>query len=106
MGRHFDKAVAVPAIHSQLRHMDIVRKRDRLDRLIADPRAFWCAVIPGRSGQSAHDESPADRHLKWQPIAPTREKVRHKLSQRDRLGSATTNLRTNSDRKRTRLNSS
>src|SRR5260370_42325210 len=46
MRRHFDEAVAITAIHPELRDMDIVRKRHWLDRLITHARVLWRYVIP------------------------------------------------------------
>ena len=45
-----DEAVAITAIHSELRHVDVVRKRHWLNRLVADPGVFWRRVIPGGGG--------------------------------------------------------
>ena len=59
--RHLDKAMAVTAIHSQLRHVHVMRKRHRLNRLIPDPGIFRRHVIPGGSGQSTDDHDAADQ---------------------------------------------
>jgi len=74
---HLHEAVTVPAIHSELRDVNIVRKRHRLDRLIADLRVFWRPVVPCRCGQSADDHNPADQELQRQPIRPAWKKIRH-----------------------------
>ena len=47
---HFHEAVTVPAIHPQLGHVNIVRKRDRLDRLVSDFCVLRRGVIPRGAG--------------------------------------------------------
>ena len=80
MRRDIDKAVAITAIHPELRDVKIMRKRHRLDRLITDARIFRRHVIPGRAGQSANDNDSADRELERQPVRPAWKKIRHKRS--------------------------
>ena len=75
--RHFDKAVAIAAIHSELGHVNVVRERHRLDRLIAYLGIFWRDVIPRRRAQSARDQNAGDCHLQRQPVAPAWKEVRH-----------------------------
>ena len=74
---HLHKAVTIPAIHSELRDVNIVRKRHWLDRLVADFRVFWRRVIPRRCGQSADDHNAADQELERQPIRPAWKKICH-----------------------------
>ena len=50
---HFHEAVTIPAIHPQLCHVNIVRKRHRLGRLVSDFGVFRRGVIPRGSGQAA-----------------------------------------------------
>ena len=66
--RDIDKAVAVTAIHSQLGNVNIVGKRDRLDRLVTDLGVFRGDVIPGAGGEAADYHHAADGQLQWQPI--------------------------------------
>ena len=47
---HIHKAVTIPAIHPQLGHVNIVRKRHRLDRLVSDFRVLRRGVIPRGAG--------------------------------------------------------
>ena len=75
--RYIDETVAVTAIHSQLRHVKVMRKRHRLDRFVPDPRVFWRHVIPRAGCQSADNLDAADRDLKRQPVRPAWKKVRH-----------------------------
>ena len=80
MGRHFDKAVTIATIHPELAHVNIVRERDRLDWLVAYAGIFGRGVIPGRCGQTGHNENSADRKLQREPVSPAWEKIRHKWS--------------------------
>src|SRR5205085_3460372 len=98
MRRHFDKAVAITAVHSELSHVNIVWKRHRLDRLITDPGIFWRDIIPRGRGQSARDQDAGDRHLQRQPVRPAWEEVRHKISGCPVRASTAANLETNSTR--------
>ena len=61
--RHFHKAVTIPAIHSQLCHVNVVRKRHRLDRLVADLRVFWRRVVPRGCAQSTGNHNAAHQQL-------------------------------------------
>jgi hypothetical protein len=78
MRRHFDKAVTITAIHPELRNVDVVRERHRLDRLITDARVFRRDVVPCSRRQTASDKHAADGHLQRHPIGPAREKIGHK----------------------------
>ena len=91
--RHFDKTVAIPAIHPELRHMNVVGKRHRLDWLVTDPRIFWRYVVPGCAGQAAGEHDRTDRHFQRQPVRPARKKVRHTLRGRARAQAAPARLR-------------
>ena len=75
--RYIDETVAVTAIHSQLRHVKVMRKRDRLDRFISHPRVLWRHVIPRARSQSAHDQHATDRDFERQPIRPAWKEIRH-----------------------------
>ena len=77
LGRHFHKAVTIPAIHSQLRHVNIVRKGHRLDRLITHFRIFRRPVIPCRRSQPADDDNAANHELDGQPICPAWKEICH-----------------------------
>ena len=55
---HVHEAVAITAIHPELRDAQIVRKRHRLDRFIADAGVFRSHVIPGRRGQAGTSAPP------------------------------------------------
>ena len=78
MRRHIHEAVAITAIHPQLRNVNVVRKRDRLDRLISDPRIFRGNIVPRPRGQPANDDDAANENLKRQPIRPSWKKIRHR----------------------------
>jgi len=82
MRRHFDKAVAVAAIHPKLGNVNIVRERHRLDRLITDAGVFWGNVVPGGRGQSARDQNAGDSHLQREPVRPAWKEIRHKNQRR------------------------
>ena len=75
--RDFDKAVTISAVHPQLRHVDIVRKWHRLDRLISHLRVFRRHVIPCRARQSADEHNAAKHKLDRHPVRPTWKKIRH-----------------------------
>ena len=64
----FDEAVAIPAVHSQLGYVNVVRKRHRLDWLITDLGIFRRHVVSGAGGQTAHDHKAANRQFERQPI--------------------------------------
>src|SRR6266550_9530135 len=51
--RDIDKAVAIPAIDSQLGNVNVVWKRYRLDRLVTDLGVLRGDVIPGGGGETA-----------------------------------------------------
>src|SRR5229473_5648427 len=93
MRRYFDKTVAITAIHPQLRNVDIVRERHRLDRLITDTGVLRRNVVPGRRSQAADNDHAGDGHLQWQPIAPAWKKIRHKISGFSRCPTAAASLR-------------
>src|SRR5712691_6331274 len=95
MRRHFNKAVTIAAIHPELGHVNIVRKRHRLDRLITDPGIFWRYVIPRSRTQAARDQDAGNRHLQWQPIAPAWKKICHKISGCPVRANTAANLETN-----------
>src|SRR6267143_2418287 len=97
MRRHFDKAMAVAAIHPKLGDVNVVRERHRLDRLVADPRIFWRNVIPRGRGQSAGDQDASNRHLQRQPVAPAWKEIRHKISGGPFRANTAANLETNSN---------
>jgi hypothetical protein len=75
-----DKAMAIPAIHSQLGHMDIVREGYRLNRLVTDARIFGRSVVPRGRGRSANNQSAAHRNLQREPVGPAWEEICHKWS--------------------------
>src|SRR5216684_5194099 len=93
MRRYFDKAVAVTAIHPELRNVNVVRERHRLDRLITDARVFRRHVVPRCRCQPADNDHTRDGHLQWQPIAPAWKKIRHKISGLPRCPTAAANLK-------------
>jgi hypothetical protein len=74
---HFYEAVTVPAIHPQLSHVNIVRKRDRLDRLVSDFGVLRRGVIPCGSGQGTSDHNHADEQLEGYPIRPAWKEIGH-----------------------------
>jgi hypothetical protein len=78
MRRDIDKTVAIPAIHPELGHVNIVRKWHRLDRLITDARVLRGHIVPSRAGQAADDYRAADRDFERQPVRPAWKKIRHK----------------------------
>src|SRR5439155_1478056 len=65
--RHLHKTMAIPAIHSQLRDVNVVRKRHRLYRLITDFGIFWRHVIPRPCGKSTNDHDAANHEFRRQP---------------------------------------
>ena len=56
MGGDVDEAVAIPAIHPELGHVNIMGERHWLDGLITDAGILRRDVIPGAGGQAANDE--------------------------------------------------
>jgi len=44
--RNFHVRVTIPAIHAELRHMDVMRKRHRLNRLVPSSEVFRREVVP------------------------------------------------------------
>jgi hypothetical protein len=75
--RHIDETVAVTAIHSELRHVNIMRKRHRLNRFIPHPGVLWRHVIPSPRGQPAYNQHATDGDFKRQPVRPAWKKIRH-----------------------------
>jgi hypothetical protein len=80
MRGYFHEAVAITAVHSQLGHVNVVRKRYRLDRLVTDLGIFRRHIIPGAGGKPADNYDAANRQFERQPVGPARKKVRHKVS--------------------------
>src|SRR6516225_11569344 len=74
---YFDEAVTISAIHPQLRDVNIVRKRHRLDRLISDFGVFRRGVIPRGCRQPTSDHNHADDHLDRYPIRPAWKEIGH-----------------------------
>ena len=74
---HFHETVTIPAIHPQLGHVNIVRKRHGLDRLVSDFRVLRGGVIPCRAGQGTSDHNHADDHLEGYPIRPAWKEIGH-----------------------------
>ena len=77
MRGHFHETVTIPAIHPQLGHVNIVRKRHRLDRLVSDFCIFRCCVIPRGGGQAASNHNGADEELDRNPIRPAWKEIGH-----------------------------
>jgi hypothetical protein len=73
----FHEAVTIPAIHPQLSHMNIVRKRHRLDRLVSDFCVLRSGVIPCGPGQGTSDHNHTDDRLKGYPIRPAWKEIGH-----------------------------
>ena len=74
---HFHEAVTIPAIHPQLGHVNIVRKRHRLDWLVSDLRVLRRGVIPCGPSQATSDHNHADDNLEGYPIRPTWKEIGH-----------------------------
>ena len=79
LSRHFHEAVTIATIHPQLCHVNIVRKRHRLGRLVSDLGIFRRCVIPRGGGQAANDHNDADDHLDRYPIRPAWKEIGHVL---------------------------
>src|SRR4051794_18910716 len=69
--------MAVATIHPELRDVNIVRERHRLNWLITDAGVFRRVVIPGRRGHRRREHDHDDRDFERQPVRPARKKVRH-----------------------------
>jgi hypothetical protein len=92
---HLHEAMTVPAIHPQLRHVNIVRKRHWLDRLVSDFGVLWRGIIPCGCGQATSDHNQADGELDRYPIRPAWKEIGHGARRPPRrrcaaAGSATT----------------
>jgi len=75
--RHLHEAVTIPAIHPQLRDVNVMRERNRLDRLITDLGIFRRGVIPRGARQSTHHHDAADQDFDRHPIRPAWKEIRH-----------------------------
>jgi hypothetical protein len=73
----FHETVTIPAIHPQLGHVNIVRKRHRLDRLVSDFCVLRRGVIPCGPSQATNDHNHADDHLEGYPIRPAWKEIGH-----------------------------
>jgi len=82
--RHIHEAVTIPTIHPQLGHMNIMRKRHRLDRLVSDFCVLRRGVIPRSPGQATSDHNHADDHLERYPIRPAWKEIGHSARPRPR----------------------
>ena len=74
---HFHETVTIPAIHSQLGHVNVVRKRHRLDWLVSDFCVLRGGVIPCRAGQATNDHNQANDDLEGYPIRPAWKEIGH-----------------------------
>jgi hypothetical protein len=74
---HFHETVTIPAIHSQLGHVNIVRKGHGLDRLVSDFCVLRRGVIPCGPSQATSDHNYADDHLEGYPIRPAWKEIGH-----------------------------
>ena len=72
-----DKAVAVTAVHSHLLDMDIVGKRNRLNRLIAHVRVLIREIVRDSCRQSPPKNEETNEDFNWEIITPAREDIRH-----------------------------
>ena len=78
MRRHVDEAVAITAIHPELLHVNVVRERHRLDRLVADARVFRRRRnTTSRRSAPVTTRHRADENLERKPVRPAWKKVRH-----------------------------
>ena len=77
MRRHFDKAVTIAAIHSQLGHMDVVWKRDWLDWFVTNFRVLRRPIIPGRRRQTTDHNDGTEEQFKRYPVGPAWKEVGH-----------------------------
>ena len=89
---HFHETVTIPAIHSQLVHVDIMRERHRLDRLVSDFCVLRRGVIPRRPCQGTSDHNHANDQLERYPIRPAWKEIGHGARQTSHRHSATAEL--------------
>src|SRR6476659_4766218 len=74
----FHKAVTIPAVHSELLHVEVVRKGNRLGRLIANSRIFRSKVVRYAAGYRRAQYRDTHRQLPRKLIRPLREEVGHR----------------------------
>ena len=77
VGRNFDKAMAVPAIHPELAHVQGVRKWSRLQRFVADIGVFWREEVSDPHDDSDPEYEDPDRYLSRLRIGPFWENIGH-----------------------------
>jgi hypothetical protein len=102
---HFHEAVTIPAVHSQLVHVNIVWKWHGLNWLVSDFCVLRRGVIPCGSGQATSDHDHADDHLEGYPIRPAWKEIRHGARQPPRRGCAAAKLPMNENCRQDRLRS-
>ena len=86
---NLDEGMAISAVHAELRYVDVVRKRDRLNGLITDAGVLRRHVIPGGASQPTDDHGSTDGKLERQPVRPAWKKIRHKTLSELRFGKGT-----------------
>lgn len=77
MRRFFDRTVAVSAIQSDLGCVSLMRKRDRLERLVTGAGVFGREIIRKPGGDTRNEKKAPDKEVAWQPIDPFWKNVRH-----------------------------
>ena len=61
--RNFNKTMTITAVHSELLHVNCVRKRNGLIRLITDACVFRRKVIPNSPDKGTADDCQANKEL-------------------------------------------
>ena len=73
--------MAISAIHSELSDMNIVGKRNRLDRLISHAHIIGSQIIPISRRSCTTQDEEAEYDLYGQVIRPARKDISHATSQ-------------------------
>lgn len=81
VGRNIDVGMTIPAIHAELGHMDVVRERHRLNRLISRPHVLRREVIPVERRNCSSNDQEAKSDLQRQIIRPARKNISHATSE-------------------------
>jgi hypothetical protein len=68
----------MPAIHTELLHMDVMLKGNWLRWLITHTRIFRSKIVGDATGHCRAQDGSANRQLPWKLIRPLGEKIGHR----------------------------
>ena len=76
----FNRAVAIPAVHTHLTRMQLVAERDRLFGGVSDVGPFGGEKIPNKKNSADKNNGSTNRDERWDPIGPLRKNGCHSIT--------------------------